>query len=109
MIRSHAALRYTAALLLLAAAFPRAAAHAETPDVRVGPVDLKPYVLLQLDEGGTFNQNQGGGQGTGFNLRRARVGAEATVANQVEVGVVYDFGSTPGSNSRFFEADVAYS
>lgn len=108
MIRSPAALRYTAARLLLAAAFPCAAAHAETPGVRVGPVDLEPYVLLQLDEGGTFNQNQGGGQGTGFNTRRARVGAEATVANQVEVGVVYDLGGAPGSNSRFFEADVAY-
>ncbi len=108
MIRPPAALRHTAMLSLLAAAVPPAAAHAETPGVRVGPIDLKPYLLLQLDEGGTFNQNRDGGQATGFNTRRARVGAEATIANQVEVGVVYDFGGAPGSNSRFFEADIAY-
>ena len=108
MIRSPAPLRHTAMFLLLAAVIPCAPAHAETPSVRVGPIDLKPYLLLQLDEGGTFNQNRDGGQATGFNTRRARVGAEATVANQVEVGVVYDFGGAPGSNSRFFEADIAY-
>ena len=108
MFRPPTVLRHTAILSLLAAAVPSAAAHAETPDVRVSPIDLKPYLLLQLDEGGTFNQNRDGGQATGFNTRRARVGAEATVANQVEIGVVYDFGSTPGSNSKFFEADIAY-
>ena len=108
MIRSPAPLRHTAMFLLLAAVIPCAPAHAETPSVRVGPIDLKPYLLLQLDEGGTFNQNRDGGQATGFNTRRARVGAEATIANQVEVGVVYDFGGAPGSNSRFFEADIAY-
>ncbi len=108
MIRSPAALRPTAMLSILAAAFPFAIGRAETPGVRVGPVDLKPYALLQLDEGGTFGQNRGGGQGTGFNIRRARLGAEATIADRVEVGVVYDFGSAPGSNSRFFEADIAY-
>ena len=108
MFRPPAALRHMAMLSLLAAAVPAAVAYAETPDVRVGPIDLKPYLLLQLDESGTFNQNRDGGQATGFNTRRARVGAEATIANQVEIGVVYDFGRTPGGNSKFFEADIAY-
>ena len=107
MIKLPAALRHTVLLSLLAAV-PLAAGHADTPGVRVGPLDLKPYLLLQLDEGGTFDQTQGGGQATGFNPRRARLGAEATIANQVEVDIVYDFGSAPGSNPRFFEADIAY-
>lgn len=104
----HATLRQTIVLLLLATVVPCAAAHAETPDVRVGPVDLKPYLLVQQDEGGTFDQNREGGQGTGGNIRRARAGAEATVADQVEVDVIYDFGAAPGSNSQFFEAQAAY-
>ena len=108
MTSSSAAPCHIVALVLLVAAGANGAARAQTPDVRVGPVDLTPYLLLQQDEGGTFDQSQQGGQGTGGNTRRARVGAEVTVGDQVEIGVVYDFGHTPGSNSRFFEADVAY-
>ncbi len=93
---------------LLLALLLSAAARGETPNVRLGIVELKPYVLLQLDQGGTFAQSRRGGQGTGFNLRRARAGVEATVADQLEFGVIYDFGATPGSASRLFQADAAY-
>ena len=92
---------------LLTGLFP-ILAHGETPAVRLGDLTLKPYVLVQLDEGGTFDQSRRGGQGTGFNLRRARVGARGTLANQLEFGAIYDFGATPGSDSRLFEAVVAY-
>lgn len=84
------------------------AACAETPSVRVGELTLKPYVLLQLDEGGTFDQSRGGGQAAGFNTRRARLGGQGTYGKQFEFDLIYDFGSTPGSESRFFEADIAY-
>lgn len=87
---------------------PAWGACAETPTVRVGELSLKPYVLLQLDEGGTFNQDRRGGQGTGFNTRRARVGGQGTYGKQFEFDLIYDFGSTPGNLSRFFEADIAY-
>jgi phosphate-selective porin OprO/OprP len=85
-----------------------AAAHAAEPSVQLGPITLSPYTLLQVDEGGTFNQSRGGGQATGSNLRRARVGFEAALADQLEAAVIWDFGGTPGSHSRLFEADIAY-
>lgn len=97
-----------AALALLAVASVPSPAGADTPSVRLGPAELKPYVLLQLDEAGTFGQDQPGGQAAGFNPRRARVGVEADVANQWQLGLIWDFGGTPGSHSRLFEAEVAY-
>jgi phosphate-selective porin OprO/OprP len=103
-----AAPHHTAIFSLLAAVLSPLTARAETPGVRVGPIDFKPYLLLQLDEGGTFNKTRDAGQATGFNTRRARIGIEAAVAKQVEIGVIYDFRGAPGSNSRFFEADFAY-
>jgi phosphate-selective porin OprO/OprP len=83
-------------------------AQAQTPGTRIGDVELKPYLLQQLDEGGTFDQSRGGGEGTGFNLRRSRVGVQVDIAHQVELGVIWDFGGTPGNKSRLFEADIAY-
>ena len=104
----HGARAGAAALALLAVApFPSPAA-ADTPSVRLGPVELKPYVLLQLDQAGTFGQDRPGGQAAGFNPRRARVGVEADVAHQWQLGLIWDFGGTPGSHSRLFEAEVAY-
>lgn len=94
--------------LLAAAALAPAPAVADTPSVRLGPADVKPYVLLQLDEAGTFDQDRSGGQAAGFNPRRARLGVEADVAHQWQLGLVWDFGGTPGSHSRLFEAQVAY-
>ncbi len=76
--------------------------------MRVGELTLKPYVLVQLDEGGTFDQSRRGGQGTGFNVRRARVGGQGTYGKQFEFDLIYDFGGTLGSVSRIFEADIAY-
>jgi phosphate-selective porin OprO/OprP len=96
-----------ASLLFLSFLLPTLA-RAQTPSVRVGELTVKPYVLLQLDEGGTFGQSRGGGQATGFNVRRARVGAQARVADQLQLGLIYDFGSTPGGASRLYEADIAY-
>jgi len=75
------------------------AARAETPSVWMGQLSLMPYVLLQLDEGGTFNQSRRGGQGTGFKTRRARVGDQGAYGNQFEFDIIYDSSSTPGSLS----------
>ncbi len=109
--------RPKAAALALGLLLPTWGAAAEEPKhrsladkltVRVGELSLKPYALLQLDEGGTFNQSRRGGQGTGFNVRRARVGGQGTYGKLFEFDLIYDFGSTPGSTSRFFEADIAY-
>ena len=90
---------------LLATAWP---AHGEAPTVRLGDVVLDPYALLQLDAGGTFGQSASGGQGSGFNARRGRLGLEGTVSDQLDFGVIWDFGGPPGDHSRLFEADVAY-
>lgn len=97
-----------AAALATGLLLPAWSAHAETPSVRVGDLTLKPYVLVQLDEGGTFDQSRRGGQNTGFNVRRARVGGQGAYGKQFEFDLIYDFGSTPGSLSRIFEADIAY-
>jgi phosphate-selective porin OprO/OprP len=86
-------------------AFP---AYGQTPTVRLGDLTLSPYLLLQLDEGGTFGQTRGGGQGTGFNLRRARVGAQATIADQFSMDAIWDFGGTPDNHSSLYAADLAY-
>jgi phosphate-selective porin OprO and OprP len=84
------------------------AAYGDTPSVRLGDLTLDPYLLLQLDQGGTFGQTRGGGQGTGSNLRRARVGVQATIADQFSMDAIWDFGGTPENHSRLFEADLAY-
>jgi len=83
-------------------------ARSETSTLRVGALDLKPYVLQQLDEGTTIDQSRGGGEAAGFNLRRSRLGALADVGHQLQLGFIWDFGGTPGNTSRIFEADVAY-
>ena len=97
-----------AALALLAVAPVPSPVAADTPSVRLRPVELKPYVLLQLDQAETFGQDRPGGQAAGFNPRRARVGVEADVAHQWQLGLIWDFGGMPGSHSRLFEAEVAY-
>jgi hypothetical protein len=83
-------------------------ARAEVPQVWVGPFDVQPYVLVQEDEGGVVGQTQEGGQATGFNTRRARLGARVKDDGVVELGLVYDFGGAPGDGSRLFEADVVF-
>jgi phosphate-selective porin OprO and OprP len=102
-VRQFGVLWLVQILLLLASA-----AYGDTPSVRLGDLTLNPYVLLQLDEGGTFGQTRGGGQGTGFNLRRARVGAQATIADQFSMDAIWDFGGTPDNHSRVYKADLAY-
>lgn len=76
--------------------------------MRLGPADVKPYMLLQLDEAGTFGQGHSGGQAAGFNPRRVRLGAEANVADQWQFGLIWNFGGPPGDHSHLFEAKVAY-
>ena len=70
-------------------------------------VTLSPYGLYQLDEAG-FDQSRPGGQAAGFNARRLRTGATLKVTDQVEAGLIWDFGSLPGDKQRLFEAQVTY-
>lgn len=101
--------RAAAALAPFAAAFAVVyPAAAQTPSVRLGPAEVRPYVLFHLDEGGTFGQDRPGGQAAGFNLRRGRLGAQADVADEWQFGFVWDFGAPPGTRPRLFEARVAY-
>src|ERR1700730_16676781 len=92
--------RFGTLWLVQTLAFLASAAYGDTPSVRLGDLTLQPYLLLQLDEGGTFGQTRGGGQGTGSNPRRARVGVQATIADQFEMGAIWDFGGTPGNHSN---------
>lgn len=101
-------MRFGAVPLSILLSSASAALAADAPSVRVGSIDLKPYVLLQLDEGSTFDQDRAGGQAAGFNPRRARIGARADVAQEWQFGFIWDFGGTPGSHSRLYEAQVAY-
>jgi phosphate-selective porin OprO and OprP len=94
-----------ACLALLAAT----SAAAQEPSVRLGLAEIKPYVLLQLDEAGTFGPAQSGGQAAGFNARHGRLGARATLGEAWQFGFIWDFGGTPGNHSRLFEAVAAYS
>lgn len=100
--------RFGALWLVQTLPFLASAAYGDTPSLKLGDLTLQPYLLLQLDEGGTFGQTRDGGQGTGSNLRRARVGVEATVADQFEMGAIWNFGGTPGNHSHLYEADLAY-
>ncbi len=95
-------------LALLATVLASSPATAETATVRLGQVEVKPYVLLQFDGGGTSGADRPGGQSAGFNMRRARLGAEADVAQQWQFGFIWDFGGTPGNHSSLYEAKAAY-
>lgn len=98
------------ALCALALGLGAAQAAAETPTVRLwdGAVVLKPYNLTQLDMGTTFAHSRNGGPGAGVNLRRARLGVEAEILKDVEAAFIWEFGSTPGSPDRLYQASVAY-
>lgn len=63
---------------------------AEPPEIRLwdGAVVLRPYTLLQLDAGSTFAHSRSGGPGAGVNLRRARLGVEAVVREDVEATLI---------------------
>ena len=69
--------------VLLAIACP---ALADAPIVRLGTLQLTPTALLQLDGGGTFGSTAEGGQGSGANVRRARVGGTLELADTVKPG-----------------------
>jgi hypothetical protein len=46
--------------------FLASAAYGDTPTLRLGDLTLQPYLLLQLDEGGTFGQTAAGAKGSRF-------------------------------------------
>ena len=96
-------------ILLLADIAALRVARADTPSVRLGDLELKPTGLIQVDGGGPFDQTRADGQGAGVVLRRGRVGGIAKFDDVVTGTVVWNFGGTPGSVSRLYEADVAYS
>ena len=90
--------------MLLAAA----PALAEEAPVRLGEgLTFKPYVLLQLDQG-SFRESRSGGQAAGLNARRLRLGGRLDIAEQVELGFIWDFGHNPGDVMRLFEAQASY-
>ena len=94
-------------LLATALAVTGAAAQGTTT-VRLGDsLTFKPYFLGQLDEAG-FAQSRSSGQAAGFNLRRLRVGGRLEIADQVELGVIWDFGRTPGNIPTLWEAQASY-
>ena len=97
------------ALLLLGSSFVATGAAAQgTTTIRLGDSrGFKPYFLGQLDQAG-FAQGRSRGQAAGFNLRRLRVGGRLEIADQVELGVIWDFGSTPGSLPTLWEAQGSY-
>ncbi len=97
------------ALLLLGSSFMEAGAAAQgTTTVRLGDsLAFKPYFLGQFDGAG-FAQSRSGGQAAGSNLRRFRIGGRLEVADQVELGFIWDFGQTPGSIPTLWEAQASY-
>lgn len=84
------------------------AAAQGTTTVRLGDsLAFKPYFLGQVDEAG-FAQSRSGSQAAGFNLRRFRVGGRLEVTDQVELGLIWDFGRTPGNQPTLWEAQASY-
>ncbi len=97
-----------AILLLGFAAISCGAAAQGMTTVRLGDsLAFKPYFLGQVDEAG-FAQNRSRGQAAGFNLRRLRVGGRLEIADQVELGYIWDFGQTPGNLPTLWEAQASY-
>lgn len=96
-------------VLLLGSWFLAAGAAAQgTTTVRLSDgLAFKPYFLGQLDEAG-FAQSRSGGQAAGYNVRRFRVGGRLEVADQVELGLIWDFGRTAGGEPGLWEAQASY-
>ena len=84
------------------------AAAQGTTTIRLGDsLAFKPYFLGQFDQAG-FAQSRSRGQAAGSNLRRFRVGGRLEVADQVELGFIWDFGQTPGNIPTLWEAQASY-
>jgi phosphate-selective porin OprO/OprP len=73
-----------------------------------GAFTMAPTGLLQLDLGTTFDHSRPGGPGGGFNPRRARLGVEGEFLRDFEYALTWDFGGTPGSRGRLYQASVSY-
>lgn len=96
-------------LLLLGSSLVATGAAAQgTTTIRLNDsLAFKPYFLGQFDGAG-FAQGRSGGQAAGSNLRRFRVGGRLEVAEQVELGLIWDFGRIPGSIPTLWEAQASY-
>ncbi len=76
--------------------------------VRLGDgMEFKPYYLTDL-EFGSFAESAPGGQAAGLDLRRQQQGGELYAGGQVNLGVVWDFGGSPGSRARLLEGQASY-
>ena len=76
--------------------------------IRLGDgIEFKPYYLTDLQFGG-FAESAPGGQAAGLNLRRQQQGGELHVGGQVNLGFVWDFGGSPGSQARLLEGQASY-
>lgn len=97
-----------APLLLGSLLVATSAAAQGTTTIRLGDsFAFKPYFLGQFDQAG-FAQSRSRGQAAGSNLRRLRVGGRLEVADQVELGFIWDFGQTPGNIPTLWEAQASY-
>ncbi|MDJ0388256.1 porin [Roseomonas sp. E05] len=109
----------TAPLLLLALALPCAAqaqaglewSEEGVPELRLarGAVQVTPVLRLDLDAGAYDDQERAGGFRSGVNVRRARLGLEATLPNDFEASFIWDFGaSSVRDASDLYEAALAW-
>jgi phosphate-selective porin OprO/OprP len=75
-----------------------------------GAVRLTPVLRLDADAGSYWDQDTAEGFRSGTNIRRGRVGLEATLPQDFEAAVVWDFGSSrPGNAGSLYEAQLAWS
>jgi phosphate-selective porin OprO/OprP len=100
-----------AAMTLLAGL--NAALAQDQDGIRLGPVNLRPYVYGQFDLGDAFHGRPDAPDG-GVETRRFRLGARAELPQDVTVGFIWDFGNEGldgprWSQSRLYEAAVSYS
>lgn len=92
----------------LASAFCPSATRAKTvPDFKIGAITIKPYATDQLDAGGFFD-SQPSQPGAAAHGSRIRNGFRVNIADQVEGGVIWDFGPAPGGPMRLFEGRLSY-
>lgn len=65
------------------------------------------YGRTQIDVGGYFNES-GRDFNSGWNLRRARLGAVGSVWKDFTYSLIYDFGGSPDGTGSLYEASVGY-
>ncbi|MXP63325.1 hypothetical protein E0493_08165 [Roseomonas sp. M0104] len=81
------------------------------PELRLGDgaVQLAPVLRLDLDAGAYGDQDRPGGFRSGTNLRRARLGVEASLPHDLEATFIWDFGAASVRDaSDLYEASLAW-